>query len=747
MLEPLELRSYPSCSNCLSWSADGEVAVAAGEIVYVLVCWNLRPRSYRIGNIEANSYNKQSPKPSKEEKQQDQAAQRPTGSQWDISKLKTNAFTLNELPLLLPEPGTTFSLGEEQSASHAVSVAWSSPRLAVYGKCMLAVLTSNLTLSLWHAVDGASRWNRTLIVNHALRKYFKTIVRDDSSMLRRKQRIRAFSWSYLSLQATQEEVDDKGSRHGGGIHFLIVSNDTNDIVVLRVTAPSYGQSAIATVLSHYSLLPQRVQLFQLAEQSSLFAELSSSRATITTISSSVWIKKLELEAFSASVPQIWKVLIAFTYGSKLEILHLETEITATHDEPMIQRFELYNKELSLQYSMATLGLKGPLHWLETTEDDNILWLAAGIMNGFIVITIPKDTWAQAVIEAKVHKEKFDASFANWHPISGFASRKDGTTDGSLLYTTTLSSLHLLGFPTMETQIQQPTDDEEYSQSLYLKKEVESFRDRFDLDYDLSGMSTAKSWGLCSYRGWIATCATFHPTDMVQHTTSSQERMTLFFAPPGPDRFDHTKPGMPWHMPATTPGSIQESACKVIQFTLKHRPAQLMKDPWAQKLLYAAACSVIVYYNSDPRLVAQAQEVMQALADEPSVDLSLEMTLLDELLREPHRLCTRTISPKTKNQLKGGAGSSMFEKCDICDSGIEWYSPVESQCAEGHLFARCALTFLSIQDPSISKRCSRCERECFDNTSAALGIEGARGLLGKILGRFDECVYCGSRFKA
>lgn len=37
MLGPLELQLFPSCFNCISWSADGEIAVAAGEYVQILV--------------------------------------------------------------------------------------------------------------------------------------------------------------------------------------------------------------------------------------------------------------------------------------------------------------------------------------------------------------------------------------------------------------------------------------------------------------------------------------------------------------------------------------------------------------------------------------------------------------------------------------------------------------------------------------------------------------------------------------
>ncbi|KAK2861095.1 hypothetical protein FQN49_004549 [Arthroderma sp. PD_2] len=728
MLEPLELRSYPSCYNSLSWSADGELAIAAGEIVYVL-----------------------SPKLSSEEKQHDQAFQRPAGLQWDITKLKTNAFTLEELPLLLPEPGATFSIGEEQSISHAVSIAWSPPRLAVYRKCMLAVLTSNSALSLWQATDGASKWNRVMILNHSLRSYFKGIVGNDNALLRRKQRIKAFSWSSPLLTATQapNERDQQGYCSSYRMNFLIVSNETNDIVVLRISPPSLGKGVGATVLSHYSLSPLGAQLSRSVEQGSLFAELAARKVTVTIISCSPWMKKLENTQTSDS--EVWKSLVALMYGSDLKILQLETEVTPVHSEAIIRKLDLRDGSPTFQPSSGVLDIKGPLHWVATAEHDDNFGLAAGMMSGFVLLTIPKNAGAQSNVEAKVYREKFDPSAGNWYPISGFTSIRGIAGEDSTLYAMTLSSLHSLNFPSMDTQKQQSSDDDDFTQNLYLVNGIERFRDRFDLDYDLGGMSIAKTWGLCSHRGWIVTCATFHPTDMVQHTTSSQERTTVFFAPPCQDRFDHTEPGMPWHLPIITPEGIHDSACKIIQFTLEHQGTLCINDPWTQKLLYTAACCVIVHYNSDPSLITLAQGTIQALTQESRVDLSQEITHLHELEQElpvldPYRSRTKIIPPKSGSQLEC-AGGNMFENCDICGSGIEWFSPVESQCAEGHLFGRCALTFLSIQDPSISKRCSRCEKECLDDNSAALSKDEPGGLLRKVLNRFDECPYCGSKFKA
>jgi hypothetical protein len=37
MLDPVEFQLSPSCYDCLAWSADGELAIAAGEYVHILV--------------------------------------------------------------------------------------------------------------------------------------------------------------------------------------------------------------------------------------------------------------------------------------------------------------------------------------------------------------------------------------------------------------------------------------------------------------------------------------------------------------------------------------------------------------------------------------------------------------------------------------------------------------------------------------------------------------------------------------
>ena len=40
MLQEVPLPFTPTVANCITWSSDGELAVAAGEFVHILVCSN-----------------------------------------------------------------------------------------------------------------------------------------------------------------------------------------------------------------------------------------------------------------------------------------------------------------------------------------------------------------------------------------------------------------------------------------------------------------------------------------------------------------------------------------------------------------------------------------------------------------------------------------------------------------------------------------------------------------------------------
>ena len=63
-------------------------------------------------------------------------------------------------------------IGEEQSNSHVLAVAWSPPGLAIHQRSVLAILTSNNVLSLWASHSNTKdqlSWKRVLTVNNAFK--------------------------------------------------------------------------------------------------------------------------------------------------------------------------------------------------------------------------------------------------------------------------------------------------------------------------------------------------------------------------------------------------------------------------------------------------------------------------------------------------------------------------------------------------------------------------------------------------
>lgn len=56
---------------------------------------------------------------------------------------------------------------------------------------------------------------------------------------------------------------------------------------------------------------------------------------------------------------------------------------------------------------------------------------------------------------------------------------------------------------------------------------------------------------------------------------------------------------------------------------------------------------------------------------------------------------------------GLESSTSQEECHFCASPIGFEDVTMARCSRGHQFTRCALTFLSIQRPGISKRCGLC----------------------------------------
>lgn len=196
------------------------------------------------------------------------------------------------------------------------------------------------------------------------------------------------------------------------------------------------------------------------------------------------------------------------------------------------------------------------------------------------------------------------------------------------------------------------------------------REVYDMDRDLGGLAIGRIWGLASHRGLIATAVTLHPGDLIHYGSAADESTNITISPA---RHGEGGPMLHGRTSDQSAGALRAKRERVIGFIF--HASQGNRDDMSNRLAYAAACCAIVESENE-QLRMRARETLENLATATGADLNEEIS---KCSTDPS-----PIEPKPAGQLNGSE-CQLFEKCDICDAGIAWYSAEESQCAAGHLF--------------------------------------------------------------
>lgn len=217
------LATYPSCEDCLTWSDDG-LAVAGGQNVYIV------NKAFNKSQASSQDYTK-----------------------WSTIAIRTDQFNQADWPEQDLATLCHLSVGEEQSESVVVGLSWSPPGLGIHRRSVLAVLTSNLVLSIWET-DGSQRgWQRTSILNQHLPPYNSNDDLDNrTGRARHHLRIRAFAWSAPLLASPNTRW---------GKHLLAVVDDDSNLTCFSISKKAnegYGRWSIIPMCttSLASLAPQ-----------------------------------------------------------------------------------------------------------------------------------------------------------------------------------------------------------------------------------------------------------------------------------------------------------------------------------------------------------------------------------------------------------------------------------------------------------------------------------------------------------
>lgn len=240
MLPRVHIPVRPSSEECLAWSPDGELAIAAGEEVYLLIP--------QFG----------SPEP------------------WTHVRITVSNFTSKEWPWQESASFKDMSIGEEQARATVTALAWSPPGLAKHRRSALAVLTSNLILSLWASNANSTHtdsWERILVVNKAL-----------SRGSRPQERIRSMAWVPTDLQHVDRQTPFSWRKWG--IPLIAIADDSNGLYILKVSSPFTGQSFEwrAEVLRHHSVLVSN----QSTDRPSLLSRVMDANHYIDRIEFGTW---------------------------------------------------------------------------------------------------------------------------------------------------------------------------------------------------------------------------------------------------------------------------------------------------------------------------------------------------------------------------------------------------------------------------------------------------------------------------
>lgn len=253
MLPATQIPVGVSVQDCLSWSSDGELAIGAGEEVYLLL-----PRSE---GPEA----------------------------WTHVRFRVNTFSCDEWPVRPQLSFADMSIGEEQGRVSVASLEWSPPGLAKHRRSILAVLTTNLILSLW--VSGqdpkdSEGWRRVWIVNSM------TIPHGISSnpMICSLVRIRSMAW--VPPNSEHADQDLPFSTRKWGIPLLAVADDNNGLCILTVCSPLTAATVHwdVQVLAYRTVTPHHAR----PGRPSLLREAFNAKHFIDHVSILEWVPAGEL---------------------------------------------------------------------------------------------------------------------------------------------------------------------------------------------------------------------------------------------------------------------------------------------------------------------------------------------------------------------------------------------------------------------------------------------------------------------
>ncbi|PSN64404.1 hypothetical protein BS50DRAFT_498136 [Corynespora cassiicola Philippines] len=720
MADVTEINLWPCHPNTLDWSEDGIVAQSSNLHVELLF-FNLDSFESEIEQAE-----------------------------WRHLSIQAPWFTQQELPPKEPAPSETFSVGEEISESYPVRISWSPAGLAKHRRCALGVLTTNLVFSIWAAngkPEEETSWDRRLMINKTLEDYICTnvstvkshLTSDPDEKIRLWKRVRAFAWA--PAMRRDQPVNTIGTQLSWGPQLVAVANDDNHVIILAINSPTSSQGADddwnAKILgTPLAITPDSDSIF---ESTGIFDETMKQQRHISHIAWSPWI--LRGDSFHSVLAY------ATNEDVRARVVTYSGQAIDIADE--------------IVYPNIELRFTGPMKWSPKVGPDDSLTLALFTNSELICLTVSPSN-ASILNRASHHLD------GRWDEISGVSWHH--STESSV-------EIHFASFqagfksptaaakasPNQISALPTPNWQQHIAESARLYSE----------EFNLGGHSKAKIWGLVNspLGEFIASTHTLHPTDMMEYGQPADRSLTIAIHPVRSYDGQHD-----WLVPSSSYASAEAilySTKKWLENKIeKVQDMPSYIEPLVEKLMQTFGnpshdheiAKTASYKATDlntlvplfkqnafliPETLRDRYTVLLSSVCNPSATLTLERTLIayrltEELIKlspylskpdsfsyeilTSHRNLRAFVSRLIQNSenAEGAPDDTTAaaqnppdyifgdETCDFCDAQIPFTDPTQATCMNGHKYPRCRLTFLTIQNPGISKYCAICNSVFFSD---------------------------------
>ncbi|KIW05516.1 uncharacterized protein PV09_03398 [Verruconis gallopava] len=731
----LTINVWPTATNCIDWSQDADIVVAAGDDVQLLI-----PKLKTMDDA-------------------------PT-AMWELIRLRVNAFSDAELEQQDPISSRSASIGEEISTAEAVAVKWTPPGIAKHGRCGLFVHTQNLLLSIWapeNRPKSPQDWKRRTIVNRELQRHYERIYPKEkqkpgqprSERLKELIRVRAFGLSKHDGTNKHPAL----AHHLENVCYIATSNDNNDVVILRCFRGDEEDGGIQLKAeAHFSITGEN------PTQSNLtwtFEDYMVKSRFVQHLSWSPWIRTRDGGL---------KSLLACGTRSKLcfKCVHL----LFLNGEPKIE-IEDFEGSVNLETPWTSDVI---LDWLSESNEEEYGKLLAYTADEVMLFTI--DMLGDAIIRHAKYERK------EWGQVAGALFLLDsnrGKTFAQFLRHMSISDNILT---CLELDDLSPTDVHNSG----LIDAVKHNRKIYDSKFGTHGDVLVRIWGLAGspLHDLAVLSATFHPSNSPEYIIPADMSSRVIFQSTGRDDF-------------MTQAIQQSASSEAIAFSAKWITKDLKTQPEKNKATWALldqidkAMAAITIHEPDPATSSfkdllytsnsltrlRYERILSLVTGHNDAAAEMEKQVLEHLAIKvlqvpPSRYTDSKHSRLVLSNLRrilvklnlstDKAHDEACEKCDICMSSINFDEYAFAQCNKGHKFRRCALTFLAIQAPRISKSCGICGKQYLrsshvenQNPAAVRGddvdmIDASADasaptipLTELLLTACIRCIYCGGKF--